>query len=78
VGSNKRNHHCIAVNYLKVINLMKVSDNDVKGYLISKENKAPKLLGEISPDPNEIEQGDKSEIILEQYGRRYHPDFDFD
>ncbi|MCY9844313.1 hypothetical protein [Vibrio caribbeanicus] len=57
---------------------MKVSDNDVKGYLISKENKAPKLLGEISPDPNEIEQGDKSEIILEQYGRRYHPDFDFD
>ena len=57
VGSNKRNHHCIAVNYLKVINLMKVSDNDVKGYLISKENKAPKPLEEgISLEPNEIEQ----------------------
>ena len=78
MGSNKRNRHCIAVNYLKVINLMKVSDNDVKGYSISKENKAPKLLGEISPDLNEIDQDDKSEIILEQYGRRYHPDFDFD
>ena len=57
---------------------MKVSDNDVKGYLISKENKAPKLLEEISLEPNEIEQVDKGEIILEQYGRRYHPDFDFD
>lgn len=78
MGSNKRNHHCIAVNYLKVINLMKVSDNDVKGYLISKENKAPKLLEGISLEPNEIEQVDKGEIILEQYGRRYHPDFDFD
>ncbi len=78
MGSNKRNHHCIAVNYLKVINLMKISDNDLEGYSISKENKAPKLLREISPDSNEIEQVDKNEIILEQYGRRYHPDFDFD
>ena len=57
---------------------MKISDNDLKGYSISKENKAPKLLREISPDSNEIEQVDKNEIILEQYGRRYHPDFDFD
>ena len=57
---------------------MKAIDNDVKGYSVSKEKKVPKLLGEINHDTNEIEQGDKSEIILEQYGRRYHPDFDFD
>ena len=78
MGSNKRNHHVIAVNYLKVINQMKLSDNDVKDYSMSKEKKTPKLLRETSPDFNEIEKGDEDEIILEQYGRRYHPDFDFD
>ena len=57
---------------------MKVSNENLEYCSVEKGEKTPKPPEEVSNYHNEIEQYDVDEIILEQYGRRYHPDFDFD
>lgn len=57
---------------------MKMSNENLEYCSVEKGEKIPKPIEEVSNYNNEIEQYDVDEIILEQYGRRYHPDFDFD
>lgn len=57
---------------------MKVSNENLEYCSVEKGEKTPKPPEEVSNYNNEIERYDVDEIILEQYGRRYHPDFDFD
>ena len=57
---------------------MKMSNKKLDGYSIFKDEEVPILLRKKISDNDELDRNDESEIILEQYGRRYHPDLDFD